>query len=103
MPAKGRRSPPTDSATSWKSRILKVRKMHGVRQYRRQVARGVVARSCRWSRILAAADPDLPSNSPGAIWSSGAPSTTHIKFVRSSVPLYMIVPGWVASRRRALI
>ncbi len=78
------------------SRLLKGRKVMVFGQITDTLARDVVA------RILALADesPDaiqIYVNSPGGHVESGDSIHDIIKFVRSTVPIYMIGTGWVAS------
>jgi ATP-dependent Clp protease protease subunit len=78
------------------SRLLKGRKVMIFGQVTDKLARDVVA------RILALADESskpvqIYVNSPGGHVESGDTIHDIIKFVRSSVPIYMIGTGWVAS------
>ena len=78
------------------SRLLKGRKVMMFGQITDKLARDVVA------RILALADESskpihIYVNSPGGHVESGDTIHDIIKFVRSSVPIYMIGTGWVAS------
>jgi ATP-dependent Clp protease, protease subunit len=78
------------------SRLLKGRKVMIFGQITDKLARDVVA------RILALADESAKPvqiylNSPGGHVESGDSIHDIIKFVRSSVPIYMIGTGWVAS------
>ena len=78
------------------SRLLKGRKVMIFGQITDKLARDVVA------RILALADESskpiqIYVNSPGGHVESGDTIHDIIKFVRSSVPIYMIGTGWVAS------
>ncbi len=77
-------------------RLLKGRKVMVFGQITDKLARDVVA------RILALADESsepiqIYVNSPGGHVESGDSIHDIIKFVRSSVPVYMIGTGWVAS------
>jgi ATP-dependent Clp protease, protease subunit len=78
------------------SRLLKGRKVMVFGQITDKLARDVV------SRILALVDESAKPiqvyiNSPGGHVESGDSIHDIIKFVRSSVPIYMIGTGWVAS------
>ena len=78
------------------SRLLKERKVMVFGQINDKLARGVVA------RILTLAEEcskpiQIYVNSPGGHVESGDTIHDIIKFVRSSVPIYMIGTGWVAS------
>jgi ATP-dependent Clp protease protease subunit len=78
------------------SRLFKGRKVMVFGQINDKLARDVVA------RILALADESSKPihvyvNSPGGHVESGDSIHDIIKFVRSSVPVYMIGTGWVAS------
>jgi len=78
------------------ARLLKGRKVMMFGQITDKLARDVVA------RILALADESskpiqIYVNSPGGHAESGDTIHDIIKFVRSSVPIYMIGTGWVAS------
>lgn len=78
------------------SRLLKGRKVMIFGQITDKLARDVV------SRILALADESskpiqIYVNSPGGHVESGDSIHDIVKFVRSSVPIYMIGTGWVAS------
>jgi ATP-dependent Clp protease, protease subunit len=78
------------------SRLLKGRKVMVFGQINDKLARGVVA------RILTLAEESTKPiqvyvNSPGGHVESGDTVHDIVKFVRSSVPVYMIGTGWVAS------
>jgi ATP-dependent Clp protease, protease subunit len=78
------------------SRLLKGRKVMIFGQVTDKLARDVVA------RILALADESskpvqIYLNTPGGHVESGDTIHDIIKFVRSSVPIYMVGTGWVAS------
>lgn len=78
------------------ARLLKGRKVMIFGQITDKLARDVVA------RILALADESskpiqIYVNSPGGHVESGDSIHDIVKFVRSSVPIYMIGTGWVAS------
>ena len=84
------------SLTSSKSRLFKGRKVMVFGQITDKLARDVV------SRVLALVDESAKPiqiyvNSPGGHVESGDSIHDIIKFVRSTVPIYMIGTGWVAS------
>ncbi len=90
---KGAAEPPLNEL---ESRLLKGRKVMIFGQITDKLARDVV------SRILALADESAKPiqiyvNSPGGHVESGDSIHDIVKFVRSSVPIYMIGTGWVAS------
>jgi ATP-dependent Clp protease, protease subunit len=96
LPEIGERKPPEASVNELESRLLKGRKVMVFGQIDDKLARDVV------SRILALADESAKPiqiyvNSPGGHVESGDSIHDIIKFVRSSVPIYMIGTGWVAS------
>ena len=87
---------PAEAPNELESRLLKGRKVMIFGQITDKLARDVVA------RILALADESskpiqIYVNSPGGHVESGDTIHDIIKFVRSSVPIYMIGTGWVAS------
>ena len=87
---------PAEAPNELESRLLKGRKVMIFSQVTDKLARDVVA------RILALADESskpiqIYVNSPGGHVESGDTIHDIIKFVRSSVPIYMIGTGWVAS------
>src|SRR5215470_4865686 len=87
------RAPPRTTCTS---RLFKGRKVMVFGQITDKLARDVVA------RILALVDESAKPiqiyvNSPGGHVESDDSIHDIIKFVRSSVPIYMIGTGWVAS------
>ena len=92
-PEKPAAEPPVNEL---ESRLFKGRKVMVFGQITDRLARDVVA------RILALADESAKPiqvyvNSPGGHVESGDSIHDIIKFVRSSVPVYMIGTGWVAS------
>jgi ATP-dependent Clp protease protease subunit len=96
MPEKGEKKPTDGLVNELESRLLKGRKIMVFGQIDDKVARGVVA------RILSLVDESsqpiqIYVNSPGGHVESGDSIHDIIKFVRSSVPIYMIGTGWVAS------
>jgi len=96
MPERGERRPAEAPVNELESRLLKGRKVMVFGQINDKLARDVVA------RILALADESsnpiqIYVNSPGGHVESGDSIHDIIKFVRSSVPIYMIGTGWVAS------
>ena len=95
-PDTGERKPAEAPLNELESRLLKGRKVMMFGQITDKLARDVVA------RILALADESskpiqIYVNSPGGHVESGDTIHDIIKFVRSSVPIYMIGTGWVAS------
>ena len=96
QPRPEERKPAEPPVNELESRLLKGRKVMSFGQITDKVARDVVA------RILALADESskpiqIYVNSPGGHVESGDTIHDIIKFVRSSVPTYMIGTGWVAS------
>lgn len=96
LPEIGEQKPTEASVNELESRLLKGRKVMVFGQIDDKLARDVV------SRILALADESskpihIYVNSPGGHVESGDSIHDIIKFVRSSVPIYMIGTGWVAS------
>jgi len=96
MPEKEEKKPTDGLVNELESRLLKGRKIMVFGQIDDKVARGVVA------RILSLVDESsqpiqIYVNSPGGHVESGDSIHDIIKFVRSSVPIYMIGTGWVAS------
>jgi ATP-dependent Clp protease, protease subunit len=92
-PEKPAAEPPVNEL---ESRLFKGRKVMIFGQITDKLARDVVA------RVLALADDSAKPiqiylNSPGGHVESGDSIHDIIKFVRSSVPIYMIGTGWVAS------
>ncbi len=92
-PEKAAAEPPVNEL---ESRLFKGRKVMIFGQITDKLARDVVA------RVLALADDSAKPiqiylNSPGGHVESGDSIHDIIKFVRSSVPVYMIGTGWVAS------
>jgi ATP-dependent Clp protease, protease subunit len=90
------RKPAEAPVNELESRLLKGRKVMMFGQITDKLARDVVA------RILALADESSKPiqvyvNSPGGHVESGDTIHDIIKFIRSSVPIYMIGTGWVAS------
>jgi ATP-dependent Clp protease, protease subunit len=90
------RKPAEAPVNELESRLLKGRKVMIFGQVTDKLARDVVA------RILALANESskpiqIYVNSPGGHVESGDTIHDIIKFVRSSVPIYMIGTGWVAS------
>jgi ATP-dependent Clp protease protease subunit len=95
-PETGETKPAEAPVNELESRLFKGRKVMVFGQINDKVARDVVA------RILALADESTKPiqiyvNSPGGHVESGDSIHDIIKFVRSSVPVYMIGTGWVAS------
>lgn len=95
-PDAGEAKPADAPVNELESRLFKGRKVMVFGQINDKVARDVVA------RILALADESTKPiqiyvNSPGGHVESGDSIHDIIKFVRSSVPVYMIGTGWVAS------
>jgi ATP-dependent Clp protease, protease subunit len=93
QPEKPAAEPPVNEL---ESRLFKGRKVMIFGQITDKLARDVVA------RVLALADDSAKPiqiylNSPGGHVESGDSIHDIIKFVRSSVPVYMIGTGWVAS------
>lgn len=87
---------PEGSGNELEARLFKGRKVMIFGQINDKLARDVVA------RILALADESSKPihvyvNSPGGHVESGDSMHDIIKFVRSSVPIFMIGTGWVAS------
>lgn len=96
MPEKGEKKPTDAFVNELESRLLKGRKVMVFGQIDDKLARDVVA------RILSLVDESsqpiqIYVNSPGGHVESGDSIHDIIKFVRSSVPIYMIGTGWVAS------
>ncbi len=96
MPEKGEKKPTDGFVNELESRLLKGRKVMVFGQIDDKLARDVVA------RILSLVDESsqpiqIYVNSPGGHVESGDSIHDIIKFVRSSVPIYMIGTGWVAS------
>jgi ATP-dependent Clp protease, protease subunit len=90
------RKPAEAHVNELESRLLKGRKVVMFGQITDKLARDVVA------RILALTDESskpiqIYVNSPGGHVESGDTIHDIIKFIRSSVPIYMIGTGWVAS------
>jgi ATP-dependent Clp protease protease subunit len=95
-PQKGDKQPGEGSGNELESRLFKGRKVMVFGQVNDKLARDVVA------RILALADESSKPihvyvNSPGGHVESGDSIHDIIKFVRTSVPIFMIGTGWVAS------
>lgn len=95
-PETGERKAAEAPVNELESRLLKARKVMVFGQITDKLARDVVA------RILTLADDSAQPiqiyvNSPGGHVESGDSIHDTIKFVRSSVPIYMIGTGWVAS------
>jgi ATP-dependent Clp protease, protease subunit len=95
-PEAGDKRPEETPVNELESRLFKGRKVMVFGQITDRLARDVVA------RILALADESqkpiqIYVNSPGGHVESGDSIHDIIKFVRSSVPVYMIGTGWVAS------
>src|SRR5947207_1926193 len=91
-----RRNPPKHLSTTWNHACSKGARVMVFGQITDKLARDVVA------RILALVDESanpiqIYVNSPGGHVESGDSIHDIIKFVRSSVPIYMIGTGWVAS------
>jgi ATP-dependent Clp protease protease subunit len=96
MPETGEKKPAEALVNELESRLFKGRKVMVFGQITDKLARDVV------SRILALVDDSAKPiqvyiNSPGGHVESGDSIHDIIKFVRSSVPIYMIGTGWVAS------
>src|SRR6516225_6775705 len=96
QPGTEERKPAEPPVAELESRLLKGRKIMIFGQVTDKLARDVVA------RILALAEESskpiqIYVNSPGGHVESGDTIHDIIKFVRSSVPIYMIGTGWVAS------
>src|SRR3984893_12677881 len=96
MPETGETKPAEALVNDLESRLFKGRKVMVFGQITDKLARDVV------SRILALVDESAKPiqiyvNSPGGHVESGDSIHDIIKFVRSSVPIYMIGTGWVAS------
>ena len=96
-PDSGDRSPAEGVVNELESRLFKGRKVMVFGQITDKLARDVV------SRVLALVDESAKPiqiyvNSPGGHVESGDSIHDIIKFVRSTVPIYMIGTGWVASR-----
>ena len=96
MPETGETRPAEALVNDLESRLFKGRKVMVFGQITDKLARDVVA------RILALVDESAKPiqiyvNSPGGHVESGDSIHDIIKFVRSSVPIYMIGTGWVAS------
>jgi len=92
----GDKKPAEGLVNELESRLFKGRKVMVFGQITDKLARDVVA------RILALVDESTKPiqvyvNSPGGHVESGDSIHDIIKFVRSSVPIYMIGTGWVAS------
>ncbi len=95
-PEQGERKVAETPVNELESRLLRARKVMVFGQITDKLARDVVA------RILTLADDSTQPiqiyvNSPGGHVESGDSIHDTIKFVRSSVPIYMIGTGWVAS------
>jgi ATP-dependent Clp protease protease subunit len=95
-PETGDKRPAEMPVNELESRLFKGRKVMVFGQITDRLARDVVA------RILALADESAKPiqvyvNSPGGHVESGDSIHDIIKFVRGSVPVYMIGTGWVAS------
>jgi ATP-dependent Clp protease protease subunit len=95
-PGNGDRSPAEGVVNELESRLFKGRKVMVFGQITDKLARDVV------SRVLALVDESAKPiqiyvNSPGGHVESGDSIHDIIKFVRSTVPIYMIGTGWVAS------
>ena len=95
-PETGEKRPADMPVNELESRLFKGRKVMVFGQITDRLARDVVA------RILALADESTKPiqvyvNSPGGHVESGDSIHDIIKFVRGSVPVYMIGTGWVAS------
>lgn len=96
MPETTEKRPADAPVNELEARLFKGRKVMVFGQVTDRLARDVVA------RILALADKSAKPihvyvNSPGGHVESGDFIHDIIKFVRSSVPIYMIGTGWVAS------
>jgi ATP-dependent Clp protease protease subunit len=95
-PDTGEKRPADAPVNELEARLFKGRKVMVFGQVNDRLARDVVA------RILALVDESAKPiqvyvNSPGGHVESGDSIHDIIKFVRSSVPIYMIGTGWVAS------
>ena len=95
-PDNGDRKPTEGLVNELESRLFKARKVMVFGQITDKLARDVV------SRVLALVDESAKPiqiyvNSPGGHVESGDSIHDIIKFVRSTVPIYMIGTGWVAS------
>ena len=95
-PDNGDRKPTEGLVNELESRLFKGRKVMVFGQITDKLARDVV------SRVLALVDESAKPiqiyvNSPGGHVESGDSIHDIIKFVRSTVPIYMIGTGWVAS------
>src|SRR5260370_17233239 len=95
-PDNGDRKPAEGLVNELESRLFKGRKVMVFGQITDKLARDVV------SRVLALVDESAKPiqiyvNSPGGHVESGDSIHDIIKFVRSTVPIYMIGTGWVAS------
>jgi ATP-dependent Clp protease protease subunit len=95
-PETGEKRPAEAPVNELEARLFKGRKVMVFGQITDRLARDVVA------RILALADESAEPiqvyvNSPGGHVESGDSIHDIIKFVRGSVPIYMIGTGWVAS------
>src|ERR1700720_2048684 len=96
MPETGETKPAEALVNDLESRLFKGRKVMVFGQITDKLARDVV------SRVLALVDEsakpiEIYVNSPGGHVESGDSIHDIIKFVRSTVPIYMIGTGWVAS------
>jgi ATP-dependent Clp protease protease subunit len=96
MPETKEKKPAEALGNELESRLFKGRKVMVFGQINDKLARDVVA------RILALVDESTKPiqiyvNSPGGHVESGDSIHDIVKFVRSSVPIYMIGTGWVAS------
>jgi ATP-dependent Clp protease, protease subunit len=96
QPGKEERKPAEPAVAELESRLLKGRKVMIFGQVTDKLARDVVA------RILALADESskpiqIYVHSPGGHVESGDTIYDIIKFINSSLPIYMIGTGWVAS------
>ena len=96
IPETGETKPAEALVNDLESRLFKGRKVMVFGQITDKLARDVVA------RILALVDESAKPiqiyvNSPGGHVESGDSIHDIIKFVRTSVPIYMIGTGWVAS------
>lgn len=96
MPEMGEKRPAEAPVNELEARLFKGRKVMVFGQITDRLARDVVA------RILALADESAKPihvyvNSPGGHVESGDSIHDIIKFVRASVPIFMIGTGWVAS------
>lgn len=96
MPETAEKKPADAPGSELEARLFKGRKVMVFGQITDKLARDVVA------RVLALVDESAKPiqvyvNSPGGHVESGDSIHDIIKFVRSSVPIYMIGTGWVAS------